>query len=106
MSTTPFRVRGIVWTAPDPSLPEEALVDVPNWLTDLGEEDFEPDDLAEGENSHDHEDGDDDDDDDDEYEPSDEASAAFEAEWQVAMQELLEQKFGVAVASFAGFGPA
>ena len=94
MSTTAFRVCGNVWATSDESLPNEAVVEVPSWLTDIGFEDFEPDREEDVE------------DDDDEYEPSEGAIAEFEAAWGADVRELLEQKFGVAVASFAEFGPA
>lgn len=101
MSTTPFRVRGIVWATADARLPNETIIDVPNWLTDLGFEDFEADLPERAQND----DGDDHHVDDDDYEPSDEAVAAFDAEWQAGFKELLEEKFAAPVVSFAGFHP-
>ena len=108
MSSTPFRVFGIVWRTPRDDLPSEAIIEVPNYLTDLGYEDFEEDDELNAEDDQDDEDdGDDEDDEDDEnYAPTAKAEAAFDAEWDAEVRALLEKHYGVPVDSFEGFEPA
>ena len=99
----PYRVDGIVWAAPSPTLPTDAIIMLSKHLVESGVEDHEPQSV------HDAlEELEEDEQDDfwDDYEGSDEAHAAMDAEWEEAVKHELEVQHGVKVLSFASYAPA
>ena len=99
----PYRVDGIVWAAPSPTLPSDAIVMLSKHLVLSGVEDHEPQSFHDA-----FEELDEDDQDDfwEDYEGSDEAHAAMDAEWEQAVKDELEVQHGVKVLSFGSYAPA